>query len=100
MCTMIHGGNMSEEWKEIKSLLQQAPNEQLDSSVQPMIAAWGEPPTSLQVLEVLDQCAHSALASQFTMGVLNIMLELRLDAEGKTMQDITPLATWRYTNGD
>lgn len=91
---------MSEEWKEIKSLLQQAPNEQLDACMQPLIAAWDDPPTCLQVLEVLDHCAHSALASDFTMGVLNIMLEMRLNDEQKTMQDITPLATWRYTNGN
>lgn len=86
---------MTNHWRELRDLLLQASDDQLDGSMLPLIEQWGDAPTSVQVLEVLDYCAREALASDFTMQVLNIMLEIRLAQENKEMKDIIPLATWR-----
>lgn len=86
---------MSNEWTVLRDLLLEAPDDQLDASMFPLIKAWDENPTSLQVLEVLDHCAHAALASDFTMAALDIILQMRLQEEGKVMEDIVKDATWR-----
>lgn len=86
---------MSAEWKTLIELLCEAPESQLDASMVTVMRSWEGEPTSLQILEVLDQCAHSAFASDFVMSVLDTMLDLRLKEEGKTMAEIVPLATWR-----
>lgn len=86
---------MSAEWKPLLELLCEAPESQLDASMVTLMRSWEGTPTSLQILEVLDQCTYGALASDFVLSVLDAMLNLRLEEEGKTMEEIVPLATWR-----
>lgn len=86
---------MSAEWKTLIELICEAPESQLDASMVTLIRSWNYEPTSLQILEVLDHCTYSALASDFVMSVLDTMLDLRLKEEGKTMEEIVPSATWR-----
>jgi len=84
--------------KEIVQLLLEAPDNQLDEQAKVFIKQWDEVPTALQILKVLDICVYAALASSFTMSVLNVMYENALRAEGKKHEDLVSLATWR-TNG-
>jgi hypothetical protein len=79
----------------MKELFLAAPSGQLDSSVKPLIEKWDEPPTSLQVLEVLDQCIHGSLGSDFVVAALQAVYESRLSAEGKSHNDNVPFAVWR-----
>jgi hypothetical protein len=81
--------------KELKELLLQAPDGQLDSSLHPLIQAWDEEPTSLQVLEVLDQAVYAGLVSDFVLSVLNYMLEIAIAREKTTYEAVVQQATWR-----
>jgi hypothetical protein len=81
--------------KNLKEGLLSAPDGQLDPSLFPLIETWDDEPTSLQILEVLDQCIFCALASGFVVAFLQTMYDLALKKEGKTHADNEPLATWR-----
>lgn len=78
-----------------KEMLLTAPDGQLDHSLFGIISEWGDEPTSLQVLEVLDMSIHSSLASSFVITLLKIFLDQALNRENKTMEDLVPIATWR-----
>jgi hypothetical protein len=80
----------------MKDMLLMAPDSQLDASMFPLIQKWDEPdPTALQLLEVIDNCIHGALSSGTVLMILQGYLDQRLEAEGKTLEDILPDATWR-----
>lgn len=76
-------------------LLMIAPDSQLDESMKPLVAKWDDPPKALQILEVLDKCAHAALASDFTMEVIDTLWERACDREGITKDECIKKATWR-----
>lgn len=78
----------------IETLLE-APDSELDACMFPLIEKWNDPPTSLQVLEVLDECVHSALANGFVITLFEALLDKCLAIENKTIDDILPSATWR-----
>jgi DNA-binding transcriptional ArsR family regulator len=79
----------------LTDLLLLAPDGQLDASMKTLIEKWDEEPTSIQILEVLDNCIYSALASDFVVSVLQALLDKQLNQENKKLDDIVPLATWR-----
>jgi hypothetical protein len=79
----------------LKQMLLTAPETQLDHQMFPLIEKWDDEPTSLQLLEVLDQCIYFALASGFVITLLQNMYDLALEREGKTHEDDIPFATWR-----
>jgi hypothetical protein len=81
--------------KEIIEHLLTAPEHQLDSQMKSLIEKWGEPPTALQVLEVLDYCVHGSLASGFVVAVLNTLYDIRCRKEGTTHAEVEKLAEWR-----
>lgn len=72
-----------------------APDGQLDASVKPLIEKWNDEPTSLQVLKVLDQCVNSALASGFTISLLEMLLKEGIERENTTYDAVVDQATWR-----
>jgi hypothetical protein len=74
-----------------------APATEIDPSMLPLIAKWDSPmPTALQVLEVLDICIYSALASSFAISALQSTYEGCLKIEGSTHEDVVKHATnWR-----
>lgn len=80
---------------QLRKLLLEAPDQQLDASMKALIEKWDAPPTALQVLRVLDQCTYWGLASDFVMGVLNTILEACIENEGTTLADVAAKATWR-----
>lgn len=81
----------------LREMLQQAPSEQLDPAVFPMIKNWQDIPTPESVLEVLDHCVFGALASGFTMSVIETIFDAALQAAGKTEAEVMKTAdeTWR-----
>ena len=80
---------------EIKEMLITAPDSQLDQSMIDKIKLWSAVPTSLNILEVLDNCIYAALASGFVINVLETLLNEVLAMEGKVLEDILPEAVWR-----
>ena len=80
---------------DLFKLLLEAPSSQLAASMKPLISAWGDSPKAIQVLEVVDKCIFSSLASGFMMKVLQMTYEECLKAEGITHESLVPLATWR-----
>lgn len=80
---------------ELKSLLLQAPDGQLDSSLFPLIEEWSDPPKAIEILEVLDKVIYSSLGSGFTVNVLQLVYNETLQKEGKTHDEMIPLAVWR-----
>lgn len=84
-----------ERWIGLKKALLTAPDRQLDASMFPLIEAFDTPPTALQLLEVIDKIIFSSLASGFVLTLLQLSYDDILEAEGKTHEDMVPLATWR-----
>lgn len=80
---------------ELKKLLLEAPDGQLDKSMVPLIEKWDDEPTSLQILEVLDKCIYASLASGFMVKLLQGLYDTALKQENKKHEDNVPLATWR-----
>ena len=79
----------------MKQLMLEAPDGQLDASMMPLIEKWDDPPTSLQILEVLDKCINYGLASGFVVSALQIMLDTTMINEETTLEQLVPLAVWR-----
>jgi hypothetical protein len=84
-----------ENMREFVDLLMNAPDNLLDASLKPKIGAWSEPPTSLQILEVLDFAIRGALASSVVVSVLESVYSQRLDEEKTTHEEVVKNAMWR-----
>ena len=84
---------------ELKELLLQAPDTQLDASMFPLIEKWSDPETALQVLEVLDKCIFCSLASGFTVTLLQHLYDAALKRENTTNEEVSKQATWRSLDG-
>lgn len=82
-------------YQEIKAHLLEASDRQFDASLKPRVEKWDEPPTPLQILEVLDQCVHCALASGFVVNLLGIMYDQRLKETGLSNDEVVKYAVWR-----
>lgn len=79
----------------MKAMFLIAPNNQLDSSMKPLVEKWDDEPNAIQILEVLDQCIYAGLASGFTVTAMQMMLNRAMQRENITLDDLVPLATWR-----
>jgi hypothetical protein len=96
--TIPHQVMSSESFlKALREMAVTAPDGQIDSSIQPMIAKFDEVPKALQILEVLDHCARCALASGVAMRALNAMLAAAIPFEETTYAEVEAIAnqTWR-----
>lgn len=81
--------------KEIKQMLLLAPDSELDSCMFPLIEKWDDTPTAIQVMEVLDYCVHSGLASGFVITLLETMVENAIKEENITREQLIEKAVWR-----
>jgi hypothetical protein len=84
-----------EKLRELVSLLMSAPDSFLDASLKPKIRTWSDPPTPLQILEVLDFTIHGGLASGAIVAILQDVYYKRLEEEKTTHEEVVKLATWR-----
>lgn len=76
-------------------LLLEAPDNQLDKAMKPYIEKWSDPPTPIQVLEVLDLCINGSLCSGLVVTVLQVTYEGACKDTGTTHEEVVKLATWR-----
>jgi len=81
---------------DLKQLMLEAPEEQLDRSMIPLIEQWDQQPRAIQILEVVDKCIHYGLASGFVVASLQVMLDNAIANEQTTLEQLEPLAVWRY----
>lgn len=81
--------------KEIVAYLMSAPDSQFDKSMTAKVAAWSDPPTAIEVLEVLDACINGSLASGFDVTVLQALYDMQCKAEVITHDECVLKATWR-----
>jgi hypothetical protein len=79
----------------LKELFLQAPDDQMDACLKPLIEKWSDPVTALEVLEVLDKAIQGGLTSGFATYALQEMYQSTLEAEGTTHEDVVKLAVWR-----
>jgi hypothetical protein len=80
---------------DIREALCAAPDSQLDAAMFPLIRKWDDPPTALQVLEVLDACIHGSLASSFVIRVLEGLYGVACKREQITHDQAAARAPWR-----
>ena len=78
-----------------KKILLTAPDTQLDASMKPLIEKWSDPPTPIQVLEVLDHCIHGALASGIVITVLQLMYKDICTQANTPHEEVVKNAAWR-----
>lgn len=81
--------------RQFKDLLLSAPNGCFDEQAKNEVRLWSDPPTSLQILKVLDLCVRYSLTSDMVVTLLRGVLNRTLEKEGNTFEGILPLATWR-----
>lgn len=81
--------------ESLRQMLLAAPDSQLDASMFPLIQSWHQPPTALQILEVLDKCVFSSLASGFVITLLEMLYEDALKTKGLNRDTVEAQATWR-----
>ncbi len=81
--------------KELIDLLQSAPDSQIDATMKPLISKWKNPPTPIQVLEVLDHCIHGSLSSGMVVHVLQAIYDKVCEDNNTTHEEVVKLATWR-----
>lgn len=86
---------MSEEKQRVADIFCSMSDREIDPAMHPLLKKWDEPPTAVQVLEVLDECIHGALASGFVVKALQVIYEMACQRENKSHEDIVKLATWR-----
>lgn len=81
----------------MRSTLLKAPDSQLDDATKAVVRRWDVPETAAQVLEALDCAEYGGGASEFTMRILNILLQAAIKAENTTYEDVCKVAnaTWR-----
>jgi hypothetical protein len=79
----------------LKTNLLTAPDGYMDACLFPIIEKWGDEPTALQLLEVIDKAIYGALMAGFLLAALRTLYDVKLKEEGKTHDDLVPLATWR-----
>lgn len=81
--------------KDMKALLLEAPDGQLDANLKPLIQKWETPTKAIQILEVLDMAVHGGGASGFTVRLLQMLYDTALTNETTTHEEIVKLAVWR-----
>lgn len=81
--------------KEIVKHLLEAPDSQLDARMKPLIEKWSDPPTPLQILEVLDHCIHGSLASGFVVSLLQMQYGRACEDAKTTHEEVVKGAKWR-----
>ena len=80
---------------ELKQLLLDAPEDQIDAGARHSIATWSEPPKALEIFRTLDECVYGAMTSGFVVQVLETMLVVQSKEENLTRAQLEELAIWR-----
>lgn len=80
---------------DFKDQLLEAPDDQVDPSMKPLIEDWSNPPTALEILEVLDKMVKYGLASGFAVNILEKALHTTIAHEKTSYEALVTKAAWR-----
>lgn len=81
---------------QMKGLLLQAPDGQIDESLIPLIEKWSDDePKAIEVLETLDHAVRYSSGSSFVVMVLEEVLKRTIANECTTYEEVVKNATWR-----
>jgi hypothetical protein len=80
---------------ELIKMLLDAPDNQLDAAMNPYIEKWSDPPTPIQVLEVLDLCINGSLCSGLVVTVLQVTYDNACKDANTTHEEMVKSASWR-----
>jgi hypothetical protein len=80
---------------EFKECLLRFSDQSLDDKIKPKIRAWSDPPTALQILEVLDACIYGSLCTGVIVMGLQQHLNQHIAREGTTLEAVVAQAAWR-----
>jgi hypothetical protein len=81
--------------EELKVKLLTAPDVQFDSSVKPLVEKWSSPPTTLEVLKVLDICVAGDLADGYVLTCIGVLYQCACALEQTNHPEVVTRATWR-----
>ena len=79
----------------LKELYLQAPESQVDPELLCYVRKWGDEPTAIQALELLDQVVWTGGASGYFCQTLRVVLDKKLADEGITFEQLCEQAPWR-----
>jgi hypothetical protein len=79
----------------MKEIVLEAPDSQLDASMKPLVEKWSTPPKAIEILEVLDWCIFSSLASGLVVTLLQNMYAEAVIKEKVSHEEMGRLAVWR-----
>lgn len=71
--------------------LLEAPASHMDEFVKDDIRKWGSDPTPFQILETLDKVVWASGASDFVVGVMDIILREKIEHVGMTFEQFVKL---------
>lgn len=86
---------IDQQLKELKGLMLEAPDGHIDKSAMDTINEWDDVPKAIQVLKTLDMCVHSGLTSGFATWVLESILNICIEQEKTTYEEVVKGASWR-----
>ena len=87
--------DINQELKELKQLMLEAPEGHIATVAMDTIKEWDETPKAIQVLKTLDMCVHSGLTSGFATWALESILNICMEQEKTTFEEVVKNATWR-----
>lgn len=73
----------------------EAPDNQMDISLRELVEKWDEPPTAIQILEVVDKAIYWGAASGFVVSALQMILDVAIKEENTTLDELVEKAVWR-----
>lgn len=68
---------------------------EIDPKLRGIVSSWGDAPSALEILHVVDDAIFGALASGFVISVLQFQYDIALEREGTTHEEMVKLAVWR-----
>lgn len=80
---------------ELKTILLEIPDRELDVSAKKTINSWEEFPTALRLLELLDNIVRYSLSCDLVVQFLDMRLKIALQEENMTMEELENQAVWR-----
>ncbi len=81
--------------KELEDSLLAAPQSQLDPSIVNEIKQWKGEASSLDILFILDKITYFSLASEFVVGIFQMLLEQAMQDEEIDFDYLTSQRTWK-----
>lgn len=81
--------------KELVEGLLNAPESQLDKTILADIKNWNYEASALDILFILDKITYFSLASEFVVGIFQLLLDQAMEDEDTNFDDLSLQRTWK-----